>query len=439
MSPSYSTPRPLIGCIADDFTGATDLAGMLVKNGMRTVQTIGVPASSERIETDALVVALKSRTIPVTDAVAQALDALAWLRVQGCRQFLFKYCSTFDSTAHGNIGPVTEALLDALAIGDDRGFTIACPAFPENGRTLYRGHLFVGDALLNESGMEKHPLTPMTDANLVRVLQQQTRAKVGLIRFDTVALGVTAVREKIAELRADGVRIAIADALSDHDLNVLGQACANLPLITGGAGIALGLPGNFQRAGLLAKHTDAAKVPAIAGLSAVLAGSASQATNAQVAAWCDSGKPRFRVDPLAVARGEPVVERALAFAREYASGTNAQPVLIYATTTPDEVKRVQQTLGVAHAGEIVEAALASIARGLYKYGVRKFVVAGGETSGAVVQALEVKALAIGAQIDPGVPATVGIGNEPVGLALKSGNFGATDFFDKALRYLAGAA
>jgi 3-dehydrotetronate 4-kinase len=235
------------------------------------------------------------------------------------------------------------------------------------------------------------------------------------------------------------VRIAIADALTDDDLRVLGEACADLPLLTGGSGIAIGLPGNFQRAGLLAKHGDASRVPAVAGLSAVLAGSASKATNAQVTAWRGAGKPHFRIDPLAVARGEPVVEAALAFAREYLGGANPQPVLIYATATPDEVQRVQQALGVAHAGEIVEAALASIARGLHELGVRKFVVAGGETSGAVVQALRVQALAIGAQIDPGVPATVTIGEEPLGLALKSGNFGAVDFFDKAVRRLSGAA
>jgi 3-dehydrotetronate 4-kinase len=439
MNSPYSTPRPLLGCIADDFTGATDLANMLVRNGMRTVQTIGVPGSSERIEADALVVALKSRTIPAAQAVAQSQKALAWLRAQGCRQFFFKYCSTFDSSDTGNIGPVADALLDALAIADDRGFTIACPVFPENGRTLYRGHLFCGDTLLNESGMEKHPLTPMTDANLVRVLQRQTNSKVGLIRFDTVALGVAAVRERIAALRADDVRIAIADALTDDDLRVLGQACADLPLITGGSGIAIGLPDNFRRAGLLTKHGDASRVPAVDGLSAVLAGSASKATNAQVMAWRGSGKPHFRVDPLAVARGEPVVEAALAFAREYLCGAQTQPVLIYATTTPDEVERVQQALGAKHAGEIVEAALASIARGLHELGVRKFVVAGGETSGAVVQALRVQALVIGAQIDPGVPATVTLGEEPLGLALKSGNFGAIDFFDKALRRLNGAA
>ncbi len=434
-----SASKPLLGCIADDFTGATDLANMLVRGGMRTVQTIGVPGADTRIEADALVVALKSRTIDAADAVAQSLAALKWLRAQGCRQFFFKYCSTFDSTDQGNIGPVADALLDALSpIDGGAPFTIACPAFPENGRTIYRGHLFVGDVLLNESGMEHHPLTPMTDANLVRVLQRQTRSKVGLVRHDAVAQGAQAVRASIDALRADGVRMAIADAISDADLYTLGEACTDLPLITGGSGVALGLPANFRRAGLLADAADAGELPRIDGASAVLAGSASKATNAQVAAWRES-RPAFRIDPLAAARGEPVVEHALAFAREHMNAAQPQAVLIYATASPDEVKATQRELGVAQAGELVERTLASIARGLRDLGVRKFVVAGGETSGAVVQALGIDMLRIGEQIDPGVPATATIGAEPLALALKSGNFGAVDFFAKALRQLDGDA
>ncbi|MFL9865109.1 four-carbon acid sugar kinase family protein [Paraburkholderia fungorum] len=432
-----SSGRALLGCIADDFTGATDLANMLVRGGMRTVQTIGVPASNDAVDADALVVALKSRTIAAADALAQSLAALDWLRAQGCRQFFFKYCSTFDSTDAGNIGPVTDALLDALSTGPRAtAFTIACPAFPENGRTIYRGYLFVGDTLLNESGMENHPLTPMRDANLVRVLQRQTRSKVGLVRYDTVAKGAEAVRESFDALHGDGVRMAIADAVSDADLHVLGEACADFTLITGGSGIALGLPANFRRAGLLAQRNDAARLPRIEGLSAVLAGSASKATNAQVAAWRET-RPAFRIDPLAAARGEPVVEQALAFAQPHLDKDEA--MLIYATATPDEVKAVQRELGVNEAGQLVESTLASIARGLRERGVRKFVVAGGETSGAVVQALEVHTLRIGAQIDPGVPATATTDAEPLALALKSGNFGAIDFFEKALRHLDGAA
>jgi uncharacterized protein YgbK (DUF1537 family) len=420
--------QALLGCIADDFTGATDLANMLVRGGMRTVQTIGVPDTDARIEADALVVALKSRTIPAKQAVRQSLEALEWLRAQGCRQFFFKYCSTFDSTSKGNIGPVADALLDAL--NDD--FTIACPAFPENGRTIFRGNLFVGEVLLNESGMENHPLTPMTDSNLVRVLQRQTKSKVGLIRYDTIAQGAEAIRARIDELKEDGVRLAIADALSDADLYALGKACRDRLLVTGGSGIALGLPQNFHSADLLVYAGDAADLQKIDGKAVVLAGSASKATNSQVAEW-RSSKPSFRVDPIALSRGEPVVKNAVDYARNH-----DETVLIYATSSPAEVKTVQKELGAETAGRLVEDALASIARMLRDAGVRKFVVAGGETSGAVVQALGVRSLRIGRQIDPGVPAThsVATNNDvPLALALKSGNFGTTDFFEKALKAL----
>jgi uncharacterized protein YgbK (DUF1537 family) len=421
----------LLGCIADDFTGATDLANMLVRGGMRTVQSIGIPTAemAAGLDADAIVIALKSRTAPAAEAVDESLAALEWLRNRGCEQIFFKYCSTFDSTAAGNIGQVSEALLDKL--GSD--FTLACPAFPENGRTIFRGHLFVQDQLLSESGMQNHPLTPMTDANLVRVLQAQTGKKVGLLRYDTVAQGADKVREKIAELRADGVGMAIADALSDADLYTLGEACADLPLLTGGSGLALGLPGNFRKAGKL-RDIDAAKPIKISGGEVVLAGSASVATNGQVAAWLESNRPALRINPLDLAAGKPVVEQAIAFAQNA-----GQTVLIYATSTPDEVKAVQKELGVERSGAMVEDALGQIAKGLLETGVRRFVVAGGETSGAVVQALGVQLLQIGAQIDPGVPATVSSGPQPLALALKSGNFGARDFFAKALKQLAGEA
>lgn len=423
--------KPLLGCIADDFTGATDLANMLVRGGMRTVQSIGVPTDTTLadLDADAIVIALKSRTLPAAEAVEQSLAALAWLRERGCEQIFFKYCSTFDSTACGNIGQVTDALLDAL--GSD--FTLACPAFPENGRTIFRGHLFVQDQPLNECGMQNHPLTPMTDANLVRVLQAQTPNTVGLLRYDSVAQGEAAVRERIGQLRADGVTMAIADAVSDADLYTLGQACAGLPLLTGGSGLALGLPGNFRKAGKL-RDIDAAELPPVSGGEVVLAGSASVATNGQVAAWLEAGRPALRIDPLALSAGKPVVQEALGFARDA-----GQTVLIYATSSPDEVKAVQAQLGVERAGELVENALGDIAKGLFEAGTRRFVVAGGETSGAVVQALDVNLLKIGAQIDPGVPATASTGATPLALALKSGNFGSRDFFAKALTQLAGGA
>jgi len=422
---------PLLGCIADDFTGATDLANNLVRAGMRAVQTIGVPSGPLDGDADAVVVALKSRTIAPAGAVAQSLAALRWLQAQGVEQVYFKYCSTFDSTAAGNIGPVADALLDALH-GPGQGFTIACPAFPENQRTVFKGHLFVGDVLLSDSGMRHHPLTPMTDANLVRVLQPQTRRKVGLIAYDVVARGPDAIVERCDALRADGVGIAVLDAISNDDLMKIGPALGGLALVTAGSGIAIGLPQNWIATGRLASDAKTDALPPAAGLRAVVSGSCSVATNAQVAHFCDAGLPTFAVEPLALADGRDVVGDALAWA---ASRLAAGPVLVYATAPPDAVAAIQARLGAAKAGALVEDALAAIAVGLVERGVRQLVVAGGETSGAVVQALGVRQLAIGPQIAPGVPWTAA--RSPVAqdatlhLALKSGNFGGPDFFVQA--------
>ncbi len=420
----------LLGCIADDFTGATDLANMLVRGGMRTLQLIGVPDGTVKPRgVDAVVVALKSRTIPAAEAVSESLGAFAWLKDQGARQIYFKYCSTFDSTDEGNIGPVTDALLDAL----DSEFTVACPAFPENKRTIYKGYLFVGDVLLNESGMEHHPLTPMRDANLVRVLQRQTKRTVGLVSYTHVGAGVAWVRQAFDELMREGVGIAILDALRDEDLLQVGKACANLPLVTGGSGLALGLPQNFFASGQLSPRTDVAALPPVGGAEAIIAGSCSKATLGQIRDFVDRGGATRRIDPFAAAAGEPVIEQAVAWAAER---VHAGPVLIYASAPPDEVKAAQSRLGAAEAGALIEHALAEIAAGLVAGGVRRLIVAGGETSGAVVQRLGVKGLLIGPQIDPGIPWTVSIHEPQVALALKSGNFGTPDFFSKAWTTLA---
>ena len=422
----------LLGCIADDFTGATDLANNLVRSGMRTLQTIGVPAVPLDAEVDAVVVALKSRTIPAAEAVAQSLAALAWLERAGCRQYYFKYCSTFDSTPQGNIGPVAEALTHALGAN----IAIACPAFPTNGRTIYMGNLFVGEVPLSESGMRYHPLTPMTDSNLVRVLQAQSRGKVGLVAWTAVAAGDAAIRARFDALVAEGVHLAVVDAINDADLHAIAAACADHPLITAGSGVAVGLPENFRRAGLLPPRADAAALPRAPGLAAVISGSCSQATNEQVAHWVESGRAAIRIDPFDIAGGADVAARAL---QQAASLLASQPVLFYATAAPQEVKAVQARLGVAEAGALVERALADIARGLIAHGVTRLVVAGGETAGAVVQALGIEALKIGPQIDPGVPWTATQGAQPILLALKSGNFGSRDFFAKSLAMLDGGS
>lgn len=414
----------LLGCIADDFTGATDLAGMLVEAGMRTVMMIGVPTRSMPVEADAVVVALKSRTIPAPDAISQSLSALQWLQTIGCQQYFFKYCSTFDSTDKGNIGPVMDALLDAL----DSNFTIACPAFPKNKRTIYKGYLFVGEVLLNESGMQHHPLTPMTDANLVRVLGKQAKHPAGLVNYDTVKQGEQAITQAFKVLAASGYRYAIVDALEDSHLIAIGHACADMPLITGGSGISIGLPDNFRRKGLLKADIQADVLPAVEGKSVVLSGSCSRATQEQVTIMRQH-YPSFKLDPLRLAEGSEHLNEALTWAIPL---LEKGPVLIYATSTPEEVQAVQSKLGVERASQVIENAFAEIARRLEGSGVGKFVVAGGETSGAVVNALKVTALRIGPQIAPGVPWTTSLEDTPIALALKSGNFGSKNFFQEAL-------
>jgi uncharacterized protein YgbK (DUF1537 family) len=432
----------LLGAIADDFTGATDLCNTLVRRGMKTVQLIDTPEGSAPVaDAEAVVIALKSRTIPVAYAVELSLDALAWLRTAGARQILFKYCSTFDSTDEGNIGPVAEALLDALGAdpvsrhgAGPAGFTLFCPAFPTLGRTIFKGHLFVGDVPLSESGMRDHPLTPMRDPSLVRVLQRQSRGKVGLVQQPTVAQGPAAIRAAFDALRADGVRHAIVDAIADRDLEAIGEAARDFALITGGSGIALGLPENFRRAGLIGDGGGADILPKIGGKAAVLSGSCSPATLAQLA-YMRERAPVFQVDPLA-ASGRDIAAEALAWAGDRLGD---EPILFAATAPPEQVAAAQAKLGREQAGALVEGIMATIAQGLLERGVRRLVVAGGETSGAVVQALGVTGLRIGRQIDPGVPWTVSLpgnsGQPALALALKSGNFGAPDFFLRAFTAL----
>ena len=419
----------LLGCIADDFTGATDLANNLVRAGMRVVQAIGVPAAPLDANVDAVVVALKSRTIAPAEAIAQSLEALRWLQAQGAQQIYFKYCSTFDSTPAGNIGPVTEALMEAL--GCD--FTIATPAFPDNKRTVFKGYLFAGDVLLNESGMQNHPLTPMTDPNLVRVLQAQCQRKVGLIDHAVVARGASAISERIEQLKSEGVSIAIVDAVSNDDLLRLGPAIAKMPLLTAGSGVAIGLPANFG----LAPSSQASALPPAGGLRAVVSGSCSLATNRQVLDFIQRGGAALAIDPLRIAAGVDVVAETLAWA---APPVAKQPVLVYSTAEAAAIKSVQGRLGVEEAGAMVERTIAASARGLVERGVRQLVVAGGETSGACVQALGIAQMQIGPQIDPGVPwcyarTDVAEGTS-VHIALKSGNFGGDDFFTKAFTVLA---
>ncbi len=422
----------VLGAIADDFTGATDLANNLVRAGMRCVQLIGVPDGEvDPGDADAVVVALKSRSCPAREAVSDSLAALEWLQARGARQLFFKYCSTFDSTEAGNIGPVADALLDRIGSGQ----TVMVPAFPVNGRTVYQGHLFVGDRLLNDSGMERHPLTPMTDADLVRVLGRQTPHSVGLAARPLLARGADATRAHLIALAGEGVRHVICDTLDEDDLETLAEAVVEFPLVTGGSGLGQALPVQYRRRGWLAEVAEPGRLAPASGGALVLSGSCSRATLGQVSHFLKQ-HPGFALDPLALAAGDEHLEAALAFAREALA--QGGPVLIYASADPEQVQAAQQALGVARAGALVEQALGRLARTLVNEGVGRLVVAGGESAGAVVSALGIRQLRIGGQIDPGVPWTQAPleGREtPLSLALKSGNFGGEAFFTRAFTVL----
>ncbi|MDT0316850.1 3-oxo-tetronate kinase [Streptomyces millisiae] len=409
-----------IGCVADDFTGGTDVAAAFRRAGLRTALVFGVPDADTALpaDCDAAVVALKSRSAPADEAVADSLAAQHWLWDRGAAQTFFKYCSTFDSTPAGNIGPVTDALLDAAGAP----LTLACPASPPNGRTVYQGHLFVHDQLLSESPLRHHPLNPMTDSSLPRLLAAQTRHRVGLIPLATVRRGVAAVRDALLDRRRDGVRHVIADALTDEDLAVLGAAALELPVVTGAAGLAEGL----GRAYPATPHPTAEPRPP-AGRAAVLAGSCSARTLEQIAHFRAAGLPTHHLDVLAAAVGRDVAGEALAW---YDAQDPDLPVLVFASATPDELAAVQQELGVAEAAAQVEALLGALAVRLVRRGTRRLLVAGGETSGAVTTALGIDAVLVGDEIDPGVPWTH---TGDLALMLKSGNFGAPDLFVRALR------
>lgn len=414
----------LIGAVADDITGATDLCLMLAREGLRTVQVIGLPERHDLPEADAIVIALKSRSIPAPEAVKMSVAAAHLLRAGGAEQLLFKYCSTFDSTDAGNIGPVAEALL-TLSGGE---LTIACPSFPAAGRTTYRGHLFVGDALLSDSPLKDHPLNPMHDANLVRVLGRQTTLPVGLVTIDTIAQGEAAVRQAFAAQAAAGKRILIVDTLQDGDLRTIGAACSDMPLVTGGSGIALGLAANFVGAGKVALRPAQNRMAAPQGRAVVLAGSCSVATRGQIAAAKAAGLPTLGLDVDALLSG-------LQSAASLADWAIAQPKdsipLIYSSAEPAALQAIQARLGQHASGALVETTLAEVAKLLRDTGFRRYLIAGGETSGAVVAALGVTTLEIGPEIAPGVPWTRSISGPDLVLALKSGNFGAEDFFLKA--------
>lgn len=417
----------LLGCIADDHTGATDLGAMLSRAGMAVQLIFGLPDSPiETIGYDAVIIALKSRSIHAEKAIEQSLTALAVLRDIGAEQLFFKYCSTFDSTDAGNIGPVAEALADEL----DAERVLFCPAFPENGRTVYNGYLFVHGKPLNESGMENHPLNPMGDANLVRVLDRQSQESVGLLPYPTIEAGVEATKAGLASLLAESKRLVIVDSLQDTHLQIAASAAAEDRLLTGGSAFARSVANVLLARGAGHAGQTASFAPP-AGHSVVIAGSCSPATRRQVANF-KAIAPAIQIDPLRLVEGELSVEKLV---RQAADHLKVGPVMIYSTANPAAVEAAHHKLGRAEASGLIEESLASIASGLVERGVRRLVVAGGETSGAVTRALKIQAVEIGPEIAPGVPWVQTLGNPCLALALKSGNFGSDYFFQDALRRL----
>ena len=422
----------LLGVIADDFTGASDIAnaisrGMTGDDGLAATIYLGVPEGADTRAVDAGVVALKSRSIPAGRAVGESLRALEWLLSQGASQIFFKYCSTFDSTPQGNIGPVGEALADALGV---KG-VVACPAFPENGRTVYQGHLFVQDRLLHESGMENHPLNPMTDPDIRRWLRAQTQAPVGHVPLVTIRRGPAAVSRALDECAESGNVLVIADAIEDGDLAILGDAVKQAPLVTGGSAIAAALPRNFPDSARSPGAMDAAG--AVDGPGVVLAGSCSNATRMQVENH--AGKhPSIAIDVAAVMEGRFAAAELFASLEQY----RGRSPLAYSSDAPDSVSRLQKRYGVERIAAKLDDLFGSTAVMLRQAGFERIVVAGGETSGAVIDALAPARLAVGREIDPGVPALYSPdAGDGYAIALKSGNFGAPDFFEKALAVMAG--
>jgi uncharacterized protein YgbK (DUF1537 family) len=420
-----------LGCIADDYTGASDLANTLTRCGLRTVQTIGVPDDALTLpDVDAVVVSLKSRSIAADEAVKRSRAAEKWLRGQGASHVLFKICSTFDSTDAGNIGPV----MDALRADSGDAIVLVTPAFPGTGRTVFQGNLFVGAVPLNESPLKDHPLNPMRDSNLVRVLARQSKTKIGLVDLATAARGADAIRNRLKELASQGVGAAIVDAVFDHDLEIVGRVANGHRLSVGASGMGLGLAraivaskGNTQT------HSASSNAKPVGGPVACLAGSCSQATLAQITE-AEKSIPVLRLDPEKILSGSSEVERALDWARGY---LGEKPILIASSSTPDQVAAVQKKHGRDAAGHAIEQAMATISERLVDAGVRRLVIAGGETSGAVVDRLGIPGFLVGAEIAPGVPVLRAVGwqrGEAV-LALKSGNFGGVDFFNDAIRLM----
>ena len=416
-----------LGCIADDFTGATDLASMLARSGVNVSLRIGVPLSTPENTAEIEVIALKTRSISASKAIEESLSALKWLKEAGAKKYFFKYCSTFDSTAEGNIGPVSEALMNELKVDQ----TIYCPAFPENGRSIYMGNLFVGQKLLSESSMKDHPLTPMNDSNLMRLLSAQVSRRVGLADRIVVNSGVNSLKEKLISLKENDVPHVIVDAVADTDLDTIASACQDMDFITGGSALAMPLAEFYKASGKISVVDNSFMNKKLNTGSIILSGSCSEMTIIQVKNFIQRGAAAFQLDPIDLA--ENGIKKVLDW---LSSQDFTKNIIIYATSDPDTVKKVQAELGVDMAGKIVEQGLSECAIAARELGIKNFIIAGGETSGAITKALNVRQLDIGIEIAPGVPWTFsGKRNNQIALSLKSGNFGSEEFFTEALSKL----
>ena len=416
-----------LGCIADDFTGATDLASMLARSGVNVSLRIGVPLSTPENTAEIEVIALKTRSISASKAIEESLSALKWLKEAGAKKYFFKYCSTFDSTSEGNIGPVSEALMNELKVDQ----TIYCPAFPENGRSIYMGNLFVGQKLLSESSMKDHPLTPMNDSNLMRLLSAQVSRRVGLADRIVVNSGVNSLKEKLISLKENDVPHVIVDAVADNDLDTIASACQDMDFITGGSALAMPLAEFYKASGKISANDNSFMNKKLNTGSIILSGSCSEMTIIQVKNFIQRGAAAFQLDPIDLA--ENGIKKVLDW---LSSQDFTKNIIIYATSDPDTVKKVQAELGVDMAGKIVEQGLSECAIAARELGIKNFIIAGGETSGAITKALNVRQLDIGIEIAPGVPWTFsGKRNNQIALSLKSGNFGSEEFFTEALSKL----
>lgn len=409
----------IIGCIADDFTGASDAASFLVKGGMQTILFNGIPQEKERTEScQAIVIALKTRTQKTEDAVKETLKAAEWLKENGAKQLYIKYCSTFDSTPKGNIGPIMDALLEKYEVPT----TILCPALPVNGRVVKDGNLYVNGIPLNQSSMKDHPLTPMWDSDVGKLMRDQSR-------YDCVKISCgemnkpEEVQKKIRLFGAEKPHFyVIPDFETGKDARSIVQNFGKLPILSGSSGILTELAGQYK----LEKSTTLKTDERTIGSGLLLAGSCSQATRSQIAFVQKNGIKSKRMDPLKLLAGEQTEQELWDFIQ-----TNHTDVLIYSSDTPESVRKVQQA-GREQIAELLERTMANLAKRALQAGYTRLVIAGGETSGAVTKALGYRSYMIGTSVAPGVPIMIPRENKNVRLVLKSGNFGQEDFLKRAL-------